>query len=399
VRIDGLLLLGFGLRTPQAIGALHAALTGNSQMAALADQTAERLRDRRLLTRAAHVVVAVVLLGVAIASLAIGLSGTSLWSAIGKLLQGQALDQIEALVLWDIHAPRMLMGLCVGAALAVSGAVMQGLFRSPLADPGTLGVSAGAGLGALISIVLGAILPSGLGALLGAALLPIFAFAGAWAAMSLLSRLTTRAGRTSVATMLLAGIALAALTGALSVLLVFRADDLQLRELTFWQLGSLSGESWKKTLIASPVIPEATAFGMRVLASGPNALAMGEASAHNMGISVQRLKTQAILMVSTSTGAAVAAPGGISFSARSGAPTAIVGPNGSGKSTLLKALTGEIASTGTVRLGDTDIRAAQRERLAGMHAVLPQLTPMCFPFQVLEIVRHGLRAICVLGSS
>ncbi|MEM9966894.1 MAG: iron ABC transporter permease [Pseudomonadota bacterium] len=259
-----------------------------------------------------HVVLAVLLFAVCLASLALGSSGTSLWDALLRLAQGQSLDRIEAVVLWDIRAPRTVMGLCVGASLAISGAIMQGLFRNPLADPGILGVSAGAGLGAITAIVLGGVLPLSLAAVLGPWLLPAFAFVGAWISMLILYSVATRARRTSVATMLLAGIALGALTGALSGILIFRADDLQLRELTFWQLGSLSGASWDKMLIAAPIILAATFAGL-TLANGLNALALGEASAHHMGIPVQRLKRTAILAVSAATAAAVSVSGGIGF--------------------------------------------------------------------------------------
>lgn len=268
--------------------------------------------DRRVLARQAHVGLTLLLAFVVVASLAIGSSGTSLWGALGKLVRGVSLETVEALILWDIRAPRTLVGAMVGAALAVSGAIMQGLFRNPLADPGILGVSAGASLGAICAIVLGAALPFGLGARMGPALLPVFAFLGAWVAMMVLYRVATRAGRTSVATMLLAGIALAALTAALSGLLVFQADDMQLRELTFWQLGSLSGANWAKALVSAPIILGAMLIGI-TLATGLNALALGEGAALHLGIHVQRVKSIAILSVAAATGAAVAISGGIGF--------------------------------------------------------------------------------------
>ena len=189
---------------------------------------------------------AAVLAVAAIGSLAIGASGTSLWHALFKIVTGAPLTQLERVVLWDIRLPRLIMGICVGAALAVSGAVMQGLFRNPLADPGLLGVSAGAGLGAIVAIVLGGLLPAAVLTVAGFWLIPLAAFLGGWAATLLLYRVSTRRGRTSVATMLLAGIALGALTGALGGLLIYFADDTQLRDLTFWGLGSLAGATWTK---------------------------------------------------------------------------------------------------------------------------------------------------------
>ena len=271
-----------------------------------------RTMDRLHAARLMHLWLGLLLIVVSIASLAIGASGTSLACAMMKLARGQALTQTEAVVLWDIRAPRLVLGICVGAALAVSGAVMQGLFRNPLADPGLVGVSAGAGLGAISAIVLGGMLPASLSLLIGTYLVPLAAFLGGWFSTLLLYRVATRGGRTSVATMLLAGIALAALAGAASGLLVYAADDSQLRDLTFWGLGSLAGASWAKVMVAGPLIILAIGIAC-TLGRGLNGLAMGEATAHHIGIPVQRMKNIAILTVAGATGAAVAVSGGIGF--------------------------------------------------------------------------------------
>lgn len=247
-----------------------------------------------------------------VASLAHGAAGTSPWSALGSLARGEALPLRDRVVLLDIRLPRLALGILVGAALAVSGAVMQGLFRNPLADPGLVGVSAGAGLGAISAIVLGAALPPVVLAATGIYLAPVSAFLGGWASTILLYRIATRRGRTSVATMLLAGIALGALSGALSGLLVYTADDAQLRDLTFWGLGSLAGASWAKVAAATPIILLALA-ATPFLARGLNALALGEAAAGHLGARVQRLKAVAILSVAGAVGAAVAVSGGIGF--------------------------------------------------------------------------------------
>jgi iron complex transport system permease protein len=268
--------------------------------------------ERVQLARLAHLWLGLLLLLVSIASLATGASGTSLWFALDKLVQEQALTQVETVVLWDIRAPRLMMGILVGAALAVSGAVMQGLFRNPLADPGLVGVSAGAGLGAIMAIVLGGLLPAGIAAITGTYLIPIAAFLGGWGSTLVLYRVATRNGRTSVATMLLAGIALAALAGAASGLMVYVADDRQLRDLTFWGLGSLAGASWVKVMVAGPLILFACGVALS-LGRGLNGLALGEATAHHIGIPVQGMKNTSILTVAGATGAAVAVSGGIGF--------------------------------------------------------------------------------------
>lgn len=271
-----------------------------------------RIKDRQQLARFVHFWLALLLIVISIGSLATGASGMSLWGALSKILQGDPLTQTEAVVLWDIRAPRLVMGICVGAALAVSGAVMQGLFRNPLADPGLVGVSAGAGLGAISAIVLGGLLPAGFAVLTGTYLVPIAAFLGGWFSTIVLYKVATRGGQTSVATMLLAGIALGALAGAVSGLLVYMADDRQLRDLTFWGLGSLAGASWAKVSVAGPLI--ALSIGIAfTLGRGLNGLALGEATAYHVGIPVQRMKNIAILTVAAATGAAVAVSGGIGF--------------------------------------------------------------------------------------
>ncbi|RKF14593.1 iron ABC transporter permease [Roseovarius spongiae] len=268
--------------------------------------------DRAAAARRLSLWLGLALLATMTASLATGAAGASLWAALGDLAQGRPLSRMDETILWSIRLPRTLMGALVGAALATSGAVMQGLFRNPLADPGLVGVSAGAGLGAISAIVLGGALPAGAMALAGAHLVPLAAFAGSWATTLLLYRVSTRGGRTSVATMLLAGIALAALAMALSGLMIHAADDQQLRDLTFWQLGSLAGATWGKLLASAPIILLAL-MGAPFLARGLNALALGEAAAGHLGVPVQRVKNLAVLSVAAATGAAVAVSGGIGF--------------------------------------------------------------------------------------
>lgn len=268
--------------------------------------------DRSHRARALSLVL-LALLGAALwLSMTVGASGTTLWNVLAALFSGNELELRDKVVLFDIRAPRSLMGALVGASLAVSGAVMQGLFRNPLADPGIVGISAGAGLGAIIAIVLGGMLPVVITDLTGFYIVPIFAFIGGWASTLLLYSVSTRRGRTSVATMLLAGIALGALTGAVSGILIYIADDAQLRDLTFWGMGSLAGATWPKLLAAAPLM----GLGLLVapfLARGLNGLALGEAAAAHMGIEVQRTKNVAILTVAAATGAAVAVSGGIGF--------------------------------------------------------------------------------------
>ncbi len=281
-------------------------------MVALAETPNATDQDRRVSARRLTVWLAVLLACTCISSLAMGPTGTSLWGAMLKLITGVPLTTIEQVVLFDIRLPRLVLGVAVGASLAVSGAVMQGLFRNPLADPGLVGVGAGAGLGAIIAIVLGGLLPLALRDAMGSYLISLAAFFGGWLSTILLYKVSTRGGQTSVATMLLAGIALGALAGAVSGILVYMADDQQLRDLTFWGLGSLAGSTWTKVLAAVPIIGVAviTSFW---LSRGLNGLALGEATAAHLGIDVQAMKSRAILCVAAATGAAVAVSGGIGF--------------------------------------------------------------------------------------
>lgn len=249
----------------------------------------------------------VALIAMALLGLSLGASGLS-----PAALFTRPLSAAEQAILFDIRLPRMLLGALVGAGLAVSGALMQGLFRNPLADPGIVGVSAGAGLGAIGAIVLGGLLPAALRAAAGAYLVPLCAFGGGWATVLILYRIASLRGQTSTATLLLAGIVLGALAGAASGILIYLADDTQLRDLTFWGLGSLAGANWTKLAASAPILLAGLAAAP-FLARGLNAMALGEGVARHLGIRVQPVKRGAILAVAAMTGAAVAVSGGIGF--------------------------------------------------------------------------------------
>lgn len=273
----------------------------------------QREGDRSGRARLAVGMLCFVLAATALFSISSGASDASAWAVLLDLVAPDAaLPQRDSIIIYDIRLPRVVLGILVGAALAVSGAVMQGLFRNPLADPGIVGVSAGAALGAVCVIVLGETVASGFVMLLGAHALPIAAFLGALATTLTLHRISTRRGQTSVATMLLAGIALAAMAAAFTGMLIFVADDRQIRELTFWTLGSLAGATWTKIAAAGPIIA-LSLLAAPFLARSLNALALGEAVASHLGVTVQRFKNIAIVAVAAATGAAVAVSGGIGF--------------------------------------------------------------------------------------
>jgi iron complex transport system permease protein len=176
-----------------------------------------------------------------------------------------------------------------GAALAVSGALMQGLFRNPLADPGLVGVSAGAGWPQPRPSCSATVSWRAPAMKLPFAVLPFGAFCGGLISTLALYLIATRQGRTSVATMLLAGVALGALAGALTGLLAYISDDRQLRDLTFWSLGSLGGASWTKLSAVAPIVLPLL-LAMPLLARGLNGLMLGEAEAYHLGMPVQRIK-------------------------------------------------------------------------------------------------------------
>lgn len=212
------------------------------------------------------------------------------------------------LIIWSIRLPRTGLAASVGAALAVSGTLMQGLFRNPLADPGLTGISAGAALAAVAIIVLG----QKVFGTIAIAWLPLAAFVGGLAVTAVLYAAATRYGRTSVTTMLLAGIALGAIAGAVTGLLIFMASDQQLREFTFWTLGSLAGAtSYKVLLLSAAIVLSVPLWSW--LARGLDTMALGEAQAAFAGVAVERLKLTAIVITALLTGISVALSGMIGF--------------------------------------------------------------------------------------
>ncbi|MCF4165858.1 iron ABC transporter permease [Zavarzinia compransoris] len=225
------------------------------------------------------------------------------------MLFGQApADPTHGAVLFAIRLPRVILGILVGAGLAVAGAAFQGLFRNPLADPGIIGVSSGGTLGAVGFIVLGPALGLDFA---GIHALPLAAFAGALGATLLVARIAALAGG-STAALLLAGIAIAALAAAGTGLLVFVGDDQQLRALVFWTMGSLSaapidGILWGLPALLAPLV------ALPWLARALDAMLLGEREAHHLGLDVVRLKRIVVVATSIGVGAAVALAGVIGF--------------------------------------------------------------------------------------
>lgn len=270
------------------------------------------IRPRSLFVALGLLLVLALWLSLALGPVSLPLADTlqALLRLFGLPLAGAGLEQTE-LILGQIRLPRTLLGLLVGAVLALCGVAMQGLFRNPLADPGLIGVSSGAALGAAVAIVGGAAL-GGLPQALAPYLLSLCAFIGGLGVTALVYRLGRRDGETQVATMLLAGIALTALAGAAIGLFTYLADDATLRTLTFWNLGSLNGASYSR-LWPLLLVTAAVALWLPRRARALNALLLGESEARHLGFAVERVKAELVFCTALGVGAAVAAAGMIGF--------------------------------------------------------------------------------------
>lgn len=214
-------------------------------------------------------------------------------------------------VLLQIRLPRVVLTLLVGGGLGISGAALQGMFRNPLVEPGLIGVSSGAALFAVIFMVL---IPTATASfswvkLLG---LPVFAFIGGLICVTAVYQLSKTQGKTDAATLILAGVAINALAGALIGLVLFFADDSALRSFTFWSLGDLGGTTWAKIPISFLLIAIPSIF-LLFYSRQLNALALGEQEAFHMGVNVQQVKIRLLISCALIVGAGVAMVGMISF--------------------------------------------------------------------------------------
>ncbi len=232
------------------------------------------------------------------------------WSDWAALAQAERSG--GALVLWELRLPRALFAAAVGAALGLAGALAQGLFRNPLADPGLLGVTAGAVCAVALVLTFFATVAAGLPPAWRPWVLPLAAFGGALAVCFVLDGVARWLMPGSIAGLLLTGLALNALAGAVVGLSVYVADDEQLRSLTFWTLGSLAGASWPVVGLLGLALAIGLWQGAR-LAKALNALALGESAAAHVGVDVQRLRTRLIVSVALLAALAVAWSGLIGF--------------------------------------------------------------------------------------
>ena len=243
----------------------------------------------------------------------VNISIVDIWQAIMGLFSNDGFSSNSQIhtILFDIRLPRILLALCLGVILAISGAVMQGLFRNPLADPSLIGVSGGASVGASIVIVMaGEWIQSG--SALGLSAVAVGAFVGGFIATILVYRLATSEVGTSVTTMLLAGIAIGAIAGALNSLLSYFADNDMLRQISLWQMGNLSTANWSRVAMVAAVAALLVALFPRD-SRALNALLLGESEARHLGIDVQRVKRRLIVLTALGIGTSVAMAGMIGF--------------------------------------------------------------------------------------
>ena len=219
-------------------------------------------------------------------------------------------NSLHSTVLYEIRIPRVLLAGFVGASLGLSGASLQGLFRNPLADPGLIGVSAGAALGASIIIVLGSSLfPS---FVFGAFILPIAAICGAALVISLLYIFTRGFGYQGMTYMLLVGIAVNAFASVGIGILTYISTDSELRGLTFWTMGSFGGASWYLILPAIAVI-SLSMLWMIPSSRKLDLLQLGEPEAYRLGVDVKKLKYKVIISSAITVGISVSLSGMIGF--------------------------------------------------------------------------------------
>ncbi|ELA9342958.1 iron ABC transporter permease [Vibrio parahaemolyticus] len=250
---------------------------------------------------------------IAIASITVGPMNISFTDSLRGLIGAHSeLAPHIQLVINEIRLPRTILCMFIGTILAICGVVMQGLFRNPLAEPGIIGVSAGAALGGAFAIVVFAEFSQNHPQLMNLAALPLFAFLGGALTTVLVYWLGTNKFGTSVTIMLLAGVAISALSGAAIGFLNFSADDQMLRDLTLWSMGSLAGANWAGIGLSSVTLV-VLLFWFHKKAMSLNALLLGESEARHLGVPVQKLKRQLILLSAVGVGVTVSICGAIGF--------------------------------------------------------------------------------------
>ena len=273
-------------------------MTKPTQLAAF-----QKRRARRIVL---FCVMAVLLTATCIYSITVGqyeLDLRELWPILkaGPL----AATDLDSSVIWQIRLPRLVLGLFVGAALGLGGALMQAVFSNPLAEPSIIGVTSGAGVGAAFAIVFGA-------GILGSWSVPASAFIAGVLTTLLVNQLSRTSGKVQVLNLVLVGIAANAIAGAAISMLVFLAPTTAREQIIFWQMGTLAGTNWEHTGIVAIIVTATTAFAM-FLGKKLDLLALGDTAASHVGLNVQRVRIVAIALSTLLTAAAVSFAGIITF--------------------------------------------------------------------------------------
>ncbi len=273
-------------------------MTKPTQLAAF-----QKRRTRRIVL---FCVMAVLLTATCIYSITVGQYELDLGELWPILTAGpMAATDLDSSVIWQIRLPRLVLGLFVGAALGLGGALMQAVFSNPLAEPSIIGVTSGAGVGAAFAIVFGA-------GILGSWSVPASAFIAGVLTTLLVYQLSRTSGKVQVLNLVLVGIAANAIAGAAISMLVFLAPTTAREQIIFWQMGTLAGANWEHTGIVAIIVTATTAFAM-FLGKKLDLLALGDTAASHVGLNVQRVRIVAIALSTLLTAAAVSFAGIITF--------------------------------------------------------------------------------------
>jgi iron complex transport system permease protein len=262
-------------------------------------------------TRAVLPLMLVVLLGVIIVAVAVGAvfvppdrAFRIILANLG-LLKDPAIPQDQNAIIFLVRLPRALVACMAGGSLAACGAVMQGMFRNPMADPGILGISSGAGLGAVTAITLGFSARS-------IYMLPLFASAGALLAVTVIYLLSLRKGKIPPLTLILSGLAVSTFIGAFTQLILFKSNNYEVNSFIFWTMGALNGMMWDQVrLIVVPVILLLSV--LMIFARDLNLLLLGEEEAQSVGLEPSRVRKLLLLLSSLLTACAISVCGPVGF--------------------------------------------------------------------------------------
>lgn len=238
---------------------------------------------------------------------------SSAYEVFWKFVTGDSsLSLSEKYIIWEVRASRIVMTVLIGSMLAVSGTTLQGMFKNPLATGESIGLTSGATLLAAIAIVLGHTFEEYLPEIVRNSLVGVSAFIGALLSMIIVYRISTSNGKTNVVMMLLSGVAITSIGFSITGFLIYISKDEQLRDLTFWNLGSLAAATWTKNIILSVVL---LLSYLIILPKGKalNAMMLGEKDAEHLGINVETLKKQIVVITALMVGTCVAFSGTIGF--------------------------------------------------------------------------------------